>query len=73
MKKSQSSDYINGLDKSLGVDKEGNLTVGKGIEVDGLIKANSGFGPIHTYFITDLDDTEYAVDVYLENFNPNTG
>lgn len=27
MKKSQSSDYINGLMKSLGVDKEGNLTV----------------------------------------------
>lgn len=73
MKKSQSSDYINGLEKTLGVDKEGNLTARKGLEVDGLIKANSGFKPIHTYFITDLDDTEYEVDVYLETFNPNTG
>lgn len=27
MKKSQSSEYINGLEKNLGVDKEGNLTV----------------------------------------------
>lgn len=72
MKKTQSSDYINGLEKTLGIDKEGNLTVGKGLEVDGLIKANSGFKPIHTYFITDLEGTQNEVDVYLETFNPNT-
>lgn len=72
MKKSQSSDYINGLEKSLGVDKEGNLTARKGLEVDGLIKANSGFKPIHTYFITDVEGTQNEVDVYLETFNPNT-
>lgn len=53
MKKSQSSDYINGLEKSLGVDKEGNLTAGKNLEVDGAIKLNGGLEPIHIYNLPD--------------------
>lgn len=72
MKKSQSSDYINGLEKTLGIDKEGNLTAGKNLEVEGTTKLNSGFEPIHTYFITDVEGTQNEVDVYLETFNPNT-
>lgn len=42
MKKSQSSEYINGLEKSLGVDKEGNLTARKNLEVEGNVFTLNG-------------------------------
>lgn len=43
MKKSQSSDYMTRLEKTLGIDKEGNLTAGKNLKVEGTTKLNSGF------------------------------
>ena len=42
MKKSQSSDYINGLEKSLGVDEEGNVAIGKNLETGGNIFTLNG-------------------------------
>ena len=35
MKKSQSSDYFNKLEKTLAIDDEGNITAGKNLEVHG--------------------------------------
>lgn len=42
MKKSQSSDYFNRLEKFLGIDEEGNITAGKNLEVDGNIFTLNG-------------------------------
>ena len=61
MKKSQSSDYINGLEKTLGIDKDGNLTAGKNLGVDGTIKLNGGIEPIHPYPLGN-----YTVEVLFE-------
>ena len=72
MKKSQSSDYINGLEKSLGVDEEGNVTIGKNLEIDGTTKLNGGFKPIHSYVFSDSNGQNYPFDVYVElQTNPN--
>lgn len=51
MKKLQSSDYFNRLEKYLGIDEEGNITIGKNLEVDGNAILNSGLAPIETYQI----------------------
>lgn len=67
MKKSQSSDYINGLEKTLGIDKEGNLTAGKNLEVDGTTKLNGGLKPIHHY--ESVDGLSSPIDVYFENIS----
>lgn len=56
MKKSQSSDYINGLEKTLGIDKEGNVSVGKNLKIDGTTKLNGGLTPIL------IKDGEYQTD-----------
>lgn len=42
MKKSQSSDYFNRLEKGLGIDEEGNVSVGKNLEADGNIFTLNG-------------------------------
>lgn len=42
MKKMQSSDLIDGLSKGLKADSDGNVTVGKNLEVDGIITINTG-------------------------------
>ena len=53
MKKSQSSDYINGLEKTLGIDKEGNITAGKNLKIDGATKLSGGLEVIHEYNFND--------------------
>ena len=65
MKKSQSSDYINGLEKTLGIDKEGNLTIGKNLEVGGTTKLNGGIEPIHIYRFRQKNH-QYELHVYEE-------
>lgn len=42
MKKTQSSDYFNLLEKALGIDEEGNITAGKNLEADGNIFTLNG-------------------------------
>ena len=49
MKKSQSSDYMTRLEKTLAIDGEGNATFAKNILADGTIGGNSGLKPIHEY------------------------
>lgn len=66
MKKSQSSEYFNRLEKGLGVDEEGNITAGKNLEIDGQLKTNGGFNPIHSYVFTDTNAIDYPFDVYAE-------
>ena len=67
MKKSQSSDYINGLEKSLSVDKEGNLTAEKNLYVKGTTKLSNGIEPIHTYPLGD-----YTFSVLFEKHKENS-
>ena len=72
MKKSQSSDYINGLEKTLGIDKEGNITAGKNLAVDGATKLSGGLEPIHEYtFNNDGDICKLGVffETYLRFIN----
>lgn len=42
MKKSQSSDYFNRLEKGLGIDEEGNVSAGKNLEAGGNIFTLNG-------------------------------
>ena len=49
MKKSQSSDYMTRLEKTLAIDGEGNATFAKNILADGTIGGNSGLKPLHEY------------------------
>ena len=73
MKKSQSSDYINGLEKSLGVDKEGIKLIGglKPVFTDKFeLQDNKG-----TYSCTFIDYGEFK-DLYIHilyfNFDSGT-
>ena len=65
MKKSQSSDYFNRLEKSLGVDKEGNLTAGKNLEVEGTTKLIDGFTFIHTYPVSSTQNINIMFEKLL--------
>lgn len=57
MKKSQSSDYFNKLEKTLAIDDEGNATFAKNLLADGTIGGNSGLKIIHTYeFDINIDE-----------------
>lgn len=49
MKKSQSSDYMTRLEKTLAIDDEGNATFAKSVLADGTIGGNSGLKPIKEY------------------------
>lgn len=49
MKKSQSSDYFNRLEKTLDIDKDGNVTFAKNLLADGTIGGNSGLKSLHEY------------------------
>ena len=49
MKKSQSSDYMIRLEKTLAIDDVGNATFAKSVLADGTIGGNSGLKPIHQY------------------------
>lgn len=71
MKKSQSSDYINGLEKTLVIDKEGNLTAGKNLEVKGTTKLSGGIKPIHTYSLGDYT-LEVLFERHLSNYTEHT-
>lgn len=66
MKKSQSSDYFNRLEKGLGIDEEGNITADKNLDINGTTKLNGGFNPIHSYVFTDTNAINYPFDVYAE-------
>lgn len=66
MKKSQSSDYFNRLEKEIGVDEEGNTTVGKNLKINGTTKLNGGFNPIHEYSIVSGEYAE-SISVYFES------
>lgn len=63
MKKSQSSEYFNRLEKALDIDDEGNATFAKNLLADGTIGGNSGLTIIHTYKINEL----YSLNIYIEN------
>ena len=67
MKKSQSSDYINGLEKTLGIDKEGNITAGKNLAVDGATKLSGGLEPIHEYTFNNDGDI-CKLGVFFETY-----
>ena len=74
MKKSQSSDYINGLEKSLGVDKEGNLTARKNIQVDGnvftLNGKNWGIFPVRSGNVDEMIDEGFILTSVAPNLQP---
>ena len=72
MKKSQSSDYINGLDKTLGIDKEGNLTVRKNLQVDGNVFTLNGkhWGIMPVYTTIDNNTSERGFIIYSDRPGP---
>lgn len=70
MKKMQSSDLMEGLTKGLKADADGNVIVGKDLEVDGKTKLNGGFEPIHFYQLQDRNGIQCFIAVYFETYVP---
>lgn len=70
MKKSQSSEYFNKLEKTLAIDDEGNATFAKDVQADGTIGGNSGLKFLHEYHNQSPD---FTLKVYLEIPNDNAG
>lgn len=66
MKKSQSSDYMTRLEKTLAIGEEGNITARKNVDIDGTTKLNGGFKPIHTYNFSDDNGDNYTLNVLFE-------
>lgn len=64
MKKSQSSDYMTRLEKTLAIDDEGNATFAKSVLADGTIGGNSGLKAIKVY-----NYVGYTVEIYAEKAN----
>lgn len=60
MKKSQSSDYFNRLEKTLAIDDEGNATFAKSVLADGTIGSNSGLKAIAVYQFASGKLTDYG-------------
>lgn len=67
MKKSQSSDYFNKLEKTLAIDDEGNATFAKDVQADGTVGGNSGLKVIHEYSFTDDGDI-CKLGVFFETY-----
>lgn len=69
MKKSQSSDYFNRLEKTLTIDDEGNATFAKSVLADGTIGGNSGLAVVHTIKIS----AEATVKIIAEKSDEGLG
>ena len=67
MKKSQSSDYFNKLEKTLAIDDEGNATFAKSVLADGTIGGNSGLKVLHEYNFNDGGDI-CKLGVFFETY-----
>ena len=52
-----------GLRENVGFKDDGSVEIAKNLEIDGKLKLNSGFEPIHTY---TLETTLYSIEVYAE-------
>ena len=57
------SELIEKLKKNLGFKDDGSVEIAKNLEIDGKLKLNSGFEPIHTY---SLEGTSKTFAVYFE-------
>lgn len=63
--KNENGSYV--FNDGLEVKSNGDVTVGKNLEVDGTAKLNSGFKPIHIYKMYDSpDEVEYTIEVWFE-------
>lgn len=68
MKKSQSSDYMTRLEKTLAIDDEGNATFAKDVQADGVLGSNSGLKILKTYDMRDSYTSKtYKFSVLFEN------
>lgn len=65
MKKSQSSDYMTRLEKTLAIDEDGNATFAKDVQADGAIGSNSGPKIIYTYEFDNRGQI-YILDIFTE-------
>lgn len=59
------SEMLEKLKKNVGFKDDGSVEIAKNLEVDGKLKLNSGFEPIHDYVLSDEDSTELVI--YVEN------
>ena len=57
------SEMLEKLKKNVGFKNDGSVEIAKNLEIDGKLKLNSGFEPIHTYI---LGTTLYSIEVYAE-------
>lgn len=57
------SEMLEKLKKNVGFKDDGSVEIAKNLEVDGKLKLNSGFEPIHTY---SLEGTSKTFAVYFE-------
>ena len=58
------SEMLEKLKKNVGFKNDGSVEIAKNLEIDGKLKLNSGFEPIHTYSLEGADTT---IEIYTEN------
>lgn len=57
------------VNKGITIKDNGDVTVGRNLEVGGTTKLMSGLEPIHTYSTPVINSQSYDIDVYIEKYN----
>lgn len=76
MKRMIDSELIESLNKDIQFDGNGNVTIGKNLEVDGTTKLNSGLTPIHTFTWSITQDNlkwDYTIESLYETMEGSLG
>ena len=63
------SELIEALGTDIKFDGNGNVIVGKNLEVGGTTELLKGLKPIHTYSTPVIDGQSYDIDVYIQKYN----
>ena len=63
------SELIEALGTDIRFDENGNVKVGKNLEIGGTTKLLNGLKPIHTYSTPVIDGQSYDIDVYIQKYN----
>lgn len=75
MKKSQSSDYFNRLEKGLGIDENGNAVIRKNLEVKGSVftlnNKESGIMPVRIFYGNEIREEGFIFSDSLPTLESN--
>lgn len=67
------SEMLEKLKKNLGFKDDGSVEIAKNLEIDGKLKLNSGFEPIHIFKYKLENNTFDTLEIYSEIYDPLSG